>query len=149
MAYETKEYTLGSGHLHVELRDAATFDPGTYEWDKFFTSQTNLIGRIKGGAKFEYSTEKYYRLSCLDIERRTYLSYIKHLFFVGSDKQTVGRSAADVKSNEFFIYKFKLLRRKQRCEYMSYLMRSLMHGNFINCSKRISQSLSAQKTWHI
>ena len=59
MAYETKEYTLGSGHLHVELRDAATFDPDTYEWDKFFTSQTNLIGRIKGGAKFEYSTEKY------------------------------------------------------------------------------------------
>lgn len=57
--YETKEYTLGSGHLHVELRDAATFDPDTYEWDKFFTSQTNLIGRIKGGAKFEYSTEKY------------------------------------------------------------------------------------------
>ena len=42
--YETKEYTLGSGHLHVELRDAATFDPDTYEWDKFFTSQTNLIG---------------------------------------------------------------------------------------------------------
>lgn len=59
MAYETKEYTLGSGHLHIELRDAATFDPDTYEWDKFFTSQTNLIGRIKGGAKFEYSTEKY------------------------------------------------------------------------------------------
>ena len=57
--YETKEYTLGSGHLHVELRDAATFDPDTYEWDKFFTSQTNLIGRIKGGAKFEYGTEKY------------------------------------------------------------------------------------------
>lgn len=57
--YETKEYTLGSGHLHVELRDAATFDPDTYEWDKFFASQTNLIGRIKGGAKFEYSTEKY------------------------------------------------------------------------------------------
>lgn len=59
MAYETKEYTLGSGHLHVELRDAATFNPDTYEWDKFFASQTNLIGRIKGGAKFEYSTEKY------------------------------------------------------------------------------------------
>lgn len=57
--FETKEYTLGSGHLHVEQRDAATFDPDTYEWDKFFTSQTNLIGRIKGGAKFEYSTEKY------------------------------------------------------------------------------------------
>lgn len=57
--FETKEYTLGSGHLHVEQRDAATFDPKTYDWDKFFASQTNLIGRIKGGAKFEYSTEKY------------------------------------------------------------------------------------------
>lgn len=57
--FETKEYTLGSGHLHVELRDAATFDPDTYDWDKFFASLTNLIGRIKGGAKFEYSTEKY------------------------------------------------------------------------------------------
>ena len=57
--YETKEYTLGSGHLHVEQRDAATFNPDTYEWDKFFASQTNILGRIKGGAAFEYSTEKY------------------------------------------------------------------------------------------
>lgn len=59
MAYETKEYTLGSGHLHVALRDASTFDPDTYDWKKFFESEDNLIGRIKNGAKFEYSTEKY------------------------------------------------------------------------------------------
>lgn len=56
--FETKEYTLGSGHLHVEVRDSA-FDPATFDWDKFFSSEENLLGRIKGGAKFEYSTEKY------------------------------------------------------------------------------------------
>lgn len=56
--FETKEYTLGSGHLHVEVRDSA-FDPDTFDWDKFFGSEENLLGRIKGGAKFEYSTEKY------------------------------------------------------------------------------------------
>lgn len=56
--FETKEYTLGSGHLHVEVRDSA-FDPDTFDWDKFFESEENLLGRIKGGAKFEYSTEKY------------------------------------------------------------------------------------------
>ena len=57
--FETKEYTLGSGHLHVEARDSATFDPDTFDWEKFFSSEENLLGRIKGGAKFEYSTEKY------------------------------------------------------------------------------------------
>lgn len=57
--FEKKEYTLGSGHLHVEVCDAATFDPDTFDWDKFFGSEENLLGRIKGGAKFEYSTEKY------------------------------------------------------------------------------------------
>lgn len=59
MGYETKEYTLGSGHLHIEERDADTFDPATFEWDTFFGKDDNILGRIKGGAKFEYSTEKY------------------------------------------------------------------------------------------
>ena len=51
---ELKEYTLGSGHLHL----------GVYEntlptWDEFFSSTENLIGRIKGGASISYTTEKY------------------------------------------------------------------------------------------
>lgn len=58
MAYEKKEYTLGSGHLHIAEYDS-TFDPDNYEWDTFFASEDNLLGRIKGGAKFEYSTEKF------------------------------------------------------------------------------------------
>lgn len=55
--YELEEYTLGSGHLHFEkLKDKPT------DWnsfmENFFASQTNLLGRIKGGASIEYTTEK-------------------------------------------------------------------------------------------
>lgn len=51
---ELKEYTLGSGHLHIE-----EFTELPTNWDAFFASTDNLLGRIKGGASFEYTTEKY------------------------------------------------------------------------------------------
>lgn len=55
--YELKEYVLGSGHLHfAELTERPT-DWETFIKD-FFASQTNLLGRIKGGASVEYTTEK-------------------------------------------------------------------------------------------
>ncbi len=51
---ELKQYTLGSGHLHFQKFDTL---PETY--DEFFNSEENLLGRIKGGASVEYTTEKY------------------------------------------------------------------------------------------
>jgi len=51
---ELKEYTLGSGHLHIE-----EFTELPKNWDPFFASTDNLLGRIKGGAAIEYTTDKY------------------------------------------------------------------------------------------
>ncbi len=51
---ELKEYTLGSGHLHIE-----EFTELPTNWDAFFASTDNLLGRIKGGASIEYTTEKF------------------------------------------------------------------------------------------
>ena len=51
---ELAQYTLGSGHLHIE-----EFTTLPADWDDFFNSTENLIGRIKGGASIEYTTEKY------------------------------------------------------------------------------------------
>lgn len=53
---ELKEYTLGSGHLHIERYTNATLPAN---WDEFFASTDNLLGRIKSGASFEYTTEKF------------------------------------------------------------------------------------------
>lgn len=50
-----KQYTLGSGHLHIEEFEGEL----PTSWDDFFKSTDNLLGRIKGGAAFEYTTEKY------------------------------------------------------------------------------------------
>lgn len=52
---QLKTYTLGSGHLHVEEFE----DELPTDWDAFFKSTDNLLGRIKAGAAFEYTTEKY------------------------------------------------------------------------------------------
>ena len=52
---QLKQYTLGSGHLHIEEFEGEL----PADWDSFFKSTDNLIGRIKGGAAFEYTTEKY------------------------------------------------------------------------------------------
>lgn len=55
--YELDEYVLGSGHLHFE--ELATRPTDWLSFMKtFFASQTNLLGRIKGGASLEYTTEK-------------------------------------------------------------------------------------------
>lgn len=54
--FETKKYTLGSGHLHIEPFVEGEFPEN---FDEFFASETNLLGRIKGGAEIAYSTEKY------------------------------------------------------------------------------------------
>ena len=51
---ELSQYTLGSGHLHIQ-----EFTTLPTDWNDFFSSTTNLIGRIKGGASIEYTTEKY------------------------------------------------------------------------------------------
>lgn len=52
---ELAQYTLGSGHLHIQEYSGAL--PAS--WDDFFSSTENLIGRIKGGASIEYTTKKY------------------------------------------------------------------------------------------
>lgn len=55
---ELKQYTLGSGHLHVaEL--AAETDVNSEEFLTSFFVEDTILGRIKGGAAFEYTTEKY------------------------------------------------------------------------------------------
>ena len=51
---ELSQYTLGSGHLHIQ-----EFTTLPTDWNDFFSSTENLIGRIKGGASIEYTTEKY------------------------------------------------------------------------------------------
>jgi len=51
---ELSQYTLGSGHLHIQ-----EFTTLPTDWNDFFSSTDNLIGRIKGGASIEYTTEKY------------------------------------------------------------------------------------------
>jgi hypothetical protein len=51
----TTSYTLGSGHLHIQAFTNSTLPDN---WDTFFNSTSNILGRIKGGASFEYSTEK-------------------------------------------------------------------------------------------
>ena len=53
---ELKEYTLGSGHLHIQKYTNATLPT---DWNEFFGSTDNILGRIKGGASFEYTTEKF------------------------------------------------------------------------------------------
>lgn len=55
MASELKKYTLGSGHVHLEVFTGALPE----NWNEFFKSTDNLIGRIKGGCELEYSTEKF------------------------------------------------------------------------------------------
>lgn len=55
--YELNEYVLGSGHLHFEELTARPTDWLSF-MKTFFASQTNLLGRIKGGASLEYTTEK-------------------------------------------------------------------------------------------
>lgn len=54
----TKNYTLGSGHLHIQLYSSATYPSDAAAWDTFFNSTSNILGRIKGGASIEYTTEK-------------------------------------------------------------------------------------------
>ncbi|MCM1023818.1 MAG: hypothetical protein NC395_07140 [Prevotella sp.] len=62
MAYELKEYTLGSGHLHVGEADLDALPKTSAEWltylNDFCKKEDNLLGRIKGGASVEYTTEK-------------------------------------------------------------------------------------------
>ena len=53
---ELKEYTLGSGHLHIQKYTNSTLPT---DWNEFFGSTDNILGRIKGGASFEYTTEKF------------------------------------------------------------------------------------------
>lgn len=55
MASELKKYTLGSGHVHLEVFTGALPE----DWNEFFKSTDNLIGRIKGGCQLEYTTEKF------------------------------------------------------------------------------------------
>lgn len=55
--YELKEYTLGSGHLHVDELDDLPTDWTSFLND-FFKKENNLLGRVKGGASVEYTTEK-------------------------------------------------------------------------------------------
>ena len=55
MANELTKYTLGSGHVHFEVFTGALPD----NWNDFFSSVENLMGRIKGGCAFEYTTEKF------------------------------------------------------------------------------------------
>ena len=55
MANELRKYTLGSGHVHLEVFAGSL----PADWNTFFRSQDNLIGRIKGGCAFEYTTEKF------------------------------------------------------------------------------------------
>ncbi|MBP1560706.1 MAG: cadherin-like beta sandwich domain-containing protein [Oscillospiraceae bacterium] len=50
-----KEYTLGSGHIHIQEYTGTL----PTNWDEFFASTENILGRVKGGASFEYTTEKY------------------------------------------------------------------------------------------
>lgn len=58
--YELKEYTLGSGHLHVDEIDELPETEEALETfiNEFFSKESNLLGRIKGGASVEYTTEK-------------------------------------------------------------------------------------------
>lgn len=52
---ELKQYTLGSGHLHIEKFTTLPTD----DFKKYFESTDNLLGRVKGGASLEYTTEKF------------------------------------------------------------------------------------------
>lgn len=58
--FELKEYTLGSGHIHIA--DAVDIPKTEAEFktflNTFFESQDNILGRVKGGASVEYTTEK-------------------------------------------------------------------------------------------
>lgn len=60
--YELKECTLGSGHLHVDEITEEELKAAAADWDaffdEFFKKENNLLGRIKGGASIEYTTEK-------------------------------------------------------------------------------------------
>ncbi len=60
--YELKEYTLGSGHLHVDEISEEELNAAAADWvqflNDFIKEQSHLLGRIKGGASIEYSTEK-------------------------------------------------------------------------------------------
>lgn len=60
--YELKEYTLGSGHLHVDGISDEELAAAAADWvqflNDFIQEQSHLLGRIKGGASVEYSTEK-------------------------------------------------------------------------------------------
>ncbi len=53
---ELKKYTLGSGHLHIAIYENGQLPT---DWNAFFGSTDNILGRIKGGASFEYTTNKY------------------------------------------------------------------------------------------
>lgn len=55
--YELNEYVLGSGHLHFEELTTRPTDWLSF-MKTFFASQTNILGRVKGGASLEYTTEK-------------------------------------------------------------------------------------------
>lgn len=60
--YELNEYTLGSGHLHVDEISEEELAAAAANWvsflNDFVKEQSHLIGRVKGGASIEYSTEK-------------------------------------------------------------------------------------------
>lgn len=55
--YELEEYTLGSGHLHFGEMETKPADWESF-METYFAEQDNLLGRIKGGASVEYTTEK-------------------------------------------------------------------------------------------
>lgn len=57
----TKEYTLGSGHLRVDEIEDKDIPKTEDEWVQFLTDfikEHDVLGRIKGGASVEYTTEK-------------------------------------------------------------------------------------------
>ncbi len=57
----TKGYTLGSGHLRVDEIDDKNIPKTDDEWIQFlnnFIKEHDVLGRIKGGASVDYTTEK-------------------------------------------------------------------------------------------
>ncbi|MDE5859510.1 MAG: hypothetical protein K2H23_03870 [Oscillospiraceae bacterium] len=58
---ETKEHILGSGHLHVKIISEEALKAAAADWAKFvndFIKEQKLLGRVKGGASLDYTTEK-------------------------------------------------------------------------------------------
>ena len=57
----TKSYTIGSGHLRVAEIEDKDIPKTPDEWVEFlnkFIQEQDVLGRIKGGASIDYTTEK-------------------------------------------------------------------------------------------